>query len=223
METADGKVIVFADTEDNETGDAGPDGKADEAYIVDKQTGKVVGAAHIDPSSGTWVEGTDPDGPSAVGSGTARPAPARPAPARPAPARRRDAPARPPAGPSRQQSAGVVTVEYGGHQIGVEKTIDTDDDGVADSGVVYTDGKAVVLTDTGGDSGAEQATIVDPQTGQIVDVAHVDPQTGRVGGGTGRRGPARPGPGRRRRRPPATGTTGTEHRPGPPAPGRAAA
>ena len=70
VETADGHVIVFADTENNETGAAGPDGKADEAYVVDKQTGKVVGTAHIDPSSGTWVEGTDSDGPSAVGGGT---------------------------------------------------------------------------------------------------------------------------------------------------------
>ncbi len=69
VETPDGKVIVFADTEDNATGDAGPDGKADEAYIVDKSTGKVVGAAHIDPSSGSWVEGTDSSGPSAVGGG----------------------------------------------------------------------------------------------------------------------------------------------------------
>jgi hypothetical protein len=65
-ETPDGKVIVFADTEDNATGAAGPDGKADEAYIVDKQTGRVIGAAHVDPRTGEWVDDADADGPSAV-------------------------------------------------------------------------------------------------------------------------------------------------------------
>ena len=176
VETADGKVIVFADTEDNTTGEAGPDGKADEAYIVDKATGKVVGAAHIDPSSGTWVEGTDSDGPSAVGSesgsgstGTGETGET---------GETGGTTGETTGTSGGQQSAGVVTVEYGGHQVGVEKTIDTDDDGVADSGVLYTDGKAVVLTDTGGDAGAEQVAVVDPETGQITDVAHVDPQTG---------------------------------------------
>jgi hypothetical protein len=56
-ETSDGKVIIFADTEDNETGEAGPDGRADEAYVVDKSTGRVVGAAHVDPRTGEWVDG----------------------------------------------------------------------------------------------------------------------------------------------------------------------
>ena len=67
-ETSDGRVIVFADTEDSETGAAGPDGRADEAYVVDKQTGRVVGAAHIDPRTGGWVEGADTDGSPAVPS-----------------------------------------------------------------------------------------------------------------------------------------------------------
>ena len=58
-ETADGRVIVFADTGDNATGAAGPDGKADEAYVVDKRTGRVVGTAHLDPRTGEWVDGTD--------------------------------------------------------------------------------------------------------------------------------------------------------------------
>ena len=57
METTDGRVIVFSDTEDNETGAAGPDGRADEAWIVDKSTGRVVGAAHVDPGTGEWVDG----------------------------------------------------------------------------------------------------------------------------------------------------------------------
>jgi len=61
-ETADGRVIVFADTEDNESGAAGPDGRADEAYVVDKQTGRVIGAAHVDPATGKWVDGPGPGG-----------------------------------------------------------------------------------------------------------------------------------------------------------------
>jgi hypothetical protein len=72
-ETPDGRVIVFADTEDNETGAAGPDGRADEAYVVDKRTGQVVGAAHVDPRTGEWVEGAGTDGspadPSPTGDG----------------------------------------------------------------------------------------------------------------------------------------------------------
>jgi DNA-binding beta-propeller fold protein YncE len=56
VETPDGTVIVFADTEDNETGAPGPDGRADEAYVIDKRTGQVVSAAHVDPASGAWVD-----------------------------------------------------------------------------------------------------------------------------------------------------------------------
>jgi len=69
-ETSDGRVIVFSDTEDNETGAAGPDGRADEAYVVDKATGRVVGAAHVDPRTGEWVEGVDSDGSPAAPSST---------------------------------------------------------------------------------------------------------------------------------------------------------
>jgi hypothetical protein len=66
VETKSGQVIVFSDTADNDTGAAGPDGRADEAWIVDKATGRVVGAAHLDPETGEWVDGldsTDPAGP----------------------------------------------------------------------------------------------------------------------------------------------------------------
>ena len=56
VETGDGTVIVFADTEDNETGAPGPDGRADEAYVIDKRTGRVVSAAHLEPASGAWVD-----------------------------------------------------------------------------------------------------------------------------------------------------------------------
>jgi hypothetical protein len=69
VETAAGTVIVFADTEDNETGAAGPDGRADQAYVIDKRTGQVVSTAHLDPASGTWV---DADG-NPVGVPIARP------------------------------------------------------------------------------------------------------------------------------------------------------
>jgi hypothetical protein len=62
VETGDGKVIVFADVEDNATGDAGPDGRADQAYVVDKATGRVVGAAHVDPETGGWVDESPQDG-----------------------------------------------------------------------------------------------------------------------------------------------------------------
>jgi len=61
IETPDGTVIVFADNEDNVTGDPRPDGRADEAYIVDKSTGQVVGAAHVDLRTGEWQEGLAPD------------------------------------------------------------------------------------------------------------------------------------------------------------------
>jgi hypothetical protein len=62
VETADGRVVVFADTEDNETGAAEPDGRADEAWIVDKSTGRAVGEAHVDPASGGWVDESGPGG-----------------------------------------------------------------------------------------------------------------------------------------------------------------
>ena len=70
VETGDGRVIVFADTENNETGAAGPDGRADEAWFVDKTTGQVVGAAHVDPRTGEWVDGPDPDRPSSAAGGS---------------------------------------------------------------------------------------------------------------------------------------------------------
>jgi hypothetical protein len=56
VETPDGTVVIFADTEDNATGAPEPDGKADEAYVVDKRTGRVIGAAHLQPGTGEWVD-----------------------------------------------------------------------------------------------------------------------------------------------------------------------
>ena len=57
VETPDGRVVVFSDSADNETGAAEPDGRADEAWIVDKSTGRVVGEAHVQPGTGGWVDG----------------------------------------------------------------------------------------------------------------------------------------------------------------------
>ncbi|HEY6747409.1 MAG TPA: hypothetical protein VI357_17035 [Mycobacteriales bacterium] len=145
VETADGKVIVFADTEDNATGDAGPDGKADEAYIVDKHTGQVVGAAHIDPSSGTWVEGTDQDGPSAVGSGGGEGTGGT--------GQTGTGETGGTTGTSGdQQSAGVATVDYGGHQIGVEKTLDTDDDDTQTTGTGATGSSGRMTVNVNGET-----------------------------------------------------------------------
>jgi hypothetical protein len=60
VERPDGTVVVFADTADNETGAPDPDGRADEAYVVDKRSGRVIGAAHLDPETGEWVD--EPEG-----------------------------------------------------------------------------------------------------------------------------------------------------------------
>ena len=78
VETAEGTVVVFADTEDNETGAPGPDGRADEAYVIDKRTGQVVSAAHLDPGSGSWVstDGEPVNVPDAGGWPAVEPGPA---------------------------------------------------------------------------------------------------------------------------------------------------
>jgi hypothetical protein len=60
VERPDGTVVVFADNADNETGAPNPDGRADEAYVVDKRSGRVIGAAHLDPETGEWVD--EPEG-----------------------------------------------------------------------------------------------------------------------------------------------------------------
>ena len=63
VETQDGHVVVFSDQKNNDTGAAGPDGRADEAFVVDKETGRVVGSAHLDPATGQWVQKPLPSGP----------------------------------------------------------------------------------------------------------------------------------------------------------------
>ena len=37
--------------------------------MVDKQTGRVVGTAHVDPRTGEWVEGADTGGSTSAPSG----------------------------------------------------------------------------------------------------------------------------------------------------------
>jgi hypothetical protein len=103
VETGDGRVIVFADTEDNTTGGGGPDGRADQAYVVDKATGRVVGAAHVDPGTGAWIDESV--------------VPAVEAPAEPA----WEAPAEPaggPAGETAGESAGDAAGHAAGHAAG---------------------------------------------------------------------------------------------------------
>jgi hypothetical protein len=181
-ETSDGKVIIFADTEDNASGEAGPDGKADEAYVVDKQTGQVVGAAHIDPDSGEWVEGVDSDGPGAVpqGGGDTGETGRTGGTGGTGETGETGETGTETTGGTTGSGGGpdVVTVEAGGHTIGVVETVDTDGDGRADSGVVYADGRAIIVTNTDSDPEAEQVAVVDPDTGRVVEVAHVNPETG---------------------------------------------
>jgi hypothetical protein len=224
-ETPDGRVIVFADTEDNETGAAGPDGRADEAYVVDKRTGKVVGAAHIDPASGQWVEEMDPDGAGRADSrsihqdgGGVVPAGADAEPV-PAPAAAVDpetgpvvqAPAADPEpGPETGEWAdgpapgrggstdpgepggtpgggsGTMTVDLGGETRELPAERDYTGDGRPDAAAETADGKVIVFADTEDnetgaadpDGRADEAYVVDKQTGRVLGAAHVDPRTG---------------------------------------------
>jgi hypothetical protein len=180
VETSDGRLIVFTDTHDNSTGADGSDGKADEAYILDK-SGHVVGAAHVDPSTGEWVDGPGADaatGPSVGDSGTGSGTDAGDPPTTDSGTV---------GGASTSADGGeaggtsqppqVVTVEVGGHEIGVAETIDTDHDGRVDTGVLAADGKIVALTDTDGDGDADRATVFD-ESGHEIGAMHVDPSTG---------------------------------------------
>ena len=71
IETEDGRVVVFSDQKNNDTGAAGPDGRADEAFVVDKETGRVIAAVHLDPETGQWMQGSPPE-PSADGADPTR-------------------------------------------------------------------------------------------------------------------------------------------------------
>jgi hypothetical protein len=227
-ETSDGRVIVFADTEDNETGAAGPDGRADEAYVVDKQTGRVVGAAHLDPRTGEWVEGTGSDGPAgdpeptpagagAGGPGVASTETGGPGTGRAATAtdrggaaageagaetgERAEAPAPGPsgelAGPDRPTGvgepaaapgagSGTMTVDLGGQPRELPAERDYTGDGRPDAAAETADGKVVVFADTEDnetgaarpDGRADEAYVVDKQTGRVLGAAHLDPRTG---------------------------------------------
>jgi hypothetical protein len=189
VETPDGRLIVFTDTHDNSDGSDGADGKADEAYILDK-SGHVLGAAHIDPSTGEWVDGPGSDaagagGPGAGDSGAGSAAPTTDsgtvggAPTSGGPGDSGDT-------TGTGHAPQVVTVEVGGHEVGVAETIDSDHDGTNDTGVLEADGKTIALTDTDGDGDADKATVFD-ESGQVIGAMHVDPSTGEwvVDGGSG--------------------------------------
>ena len=151
VETADGTVIVFADTEDNETGAPGPDGRADEAYVIDKRTGRVVSSAHLDPATGAWL---DAEGrPVGVPTGA-----------------RRQSIAVPTADGVEQLPAEHDFTGDGRPDAAVEMPdgrvvvfADTEDN---DTGAPEPDGRA------------DEAWIVDKSTGRAVGEAHVDPASG---------------------------------------------
>jgi hypothetical protein len=179
VETSDGRLIVFTDTHDNSTGADGSDGTADEAYILDK-SGHVVGTAHVDPSTGEWVDGpgadasgsVGSDGPAAGGGSDGSDAPTTDSgTVGGAPTSGGDA------GGTTTEAPQVVTVEVGGHEVGVAETIDSDHDGKVDTGVLEADGKTIALTDTDGDGDADRATVFD-EHGDEIGAMHVDPSTG---------------------------------------------
>ena len=150
VETPDGTVIVFADTEDNETGAAGPDGRADQAYVIDKRTGQVVSTAHLDPASGSWV---DADG---------RPVEAPTGP-------RRSMTVQTPAGDQQVPAEHDYTGD-GRPDAAVEAP-----DGTV---VVYSDSEDNETGAAEPDGRADDAWVVDKSTGRAVGEAHVERGTG---------------------------------------------
>jgi hypothetical protein len=207
-ETPDGQVVVFADTEDNESGAATPDGKADEVYVVDKATGRAVAAAHLDPDSGTWVDSADPDGPSeadraggpevvkvepdAGGASVALTSASADYKAEEAGVVDREPGS---GGPDLDTAAsptttaldgGSMTVEIDGRTQALPVERDYTGDGLPDAATETADGRVIVFADTednetgtaGPDGRADEAWIVDKQTGRVVAAAHIDPRTG---------------------------------------------
>ena len=150
VETADGTVIVFADTEDNETGAAGPDGRADQAYVIDKRTGQVVSTAHLDPASGVWV---DADGrPVGVPTG-----------------RRRSMTVQ--TGDGDEQVPAEHDYTGDGRP---DAAVETGDGRV----IVYSDSEDNETGAAEPDGRADEAWIVDKSTGRAVGEAHVEPGSG---------------------------------------------
>ena len=150
VETADGTVIVFADTEDNETGAAGPDGRADQAYVIDKRTGQVVSTAHLDPASGVWV---DADGrPVGVPTG-----------------RRRSMIVQ--TGDGDEQVPAEHDYTGDGRP---DAAVETGDGRV----IVYSDSEDNETGAAEPDGRADEAWIVDKSTGRAVGEAHVEPGSG---------------------------------------------
>jgi hypothetical protein len=150
VETPDGTVVVFADTEDNETGAAGPDGRADQAYVIDKRTGQVVSTAHLDLASGTWV---DAEG-RPVGSPTGPPRSMTVQ----TPAGERQVPAEHDYTGDGRPDAAVETPD--GHVVVYSDTEDNE------TGAAEPDGRA------------DEAWVVDKSTGRAISEAHVEPGSG---------------------------------------------
>jgi hypothetical protein len=150
VETTDGTVIVYADTEDNETGAAGPDGRADQAFVIDKRTGQVVSTAHLDLDSGTWV---DADGrPVGVPTG-----------------RRRSMTVQ--TGDGDQQVPAEHDYTGDGRP---DAAVETPDGRV----VVYSDSEDNETGAAEPDGRADEAWIVDKSTGRAVGEAHVEQASG---------------------------------------------
>jgi hypothetical protein len=156
VETAAGTVIVFADTEDNETGAAGPDGRADQAYVIDKRTGQVVSTAHLDPASGTWV---DLDG-HPVGVPIARPRSMTV-----------------PTGAGDMQVAAEHDLTGDGRP---DAAVETPDGHI----VVYSDSEDNETGAAEPDGRADEAWIVDKSTGRAVGEAPLEPGSGDLPNGS---------------------------------------
>jgi hypothetical protein len=174
-DAGDGTRIAVTDTDH--------DGRADEAALLDG-TGHVLDTAHIDPTTGEWVQGSDSHTPYGVGeafpgadgatttagTGTADTSTST---GSGDTATTTAADSGPSHGEDRQ-----ITVEAAGRSSEVQATVDTDHDGVNDTAVVQgPDGSQVALSDTDGDGEADRAVLFDAQ-GNVVSTAHYDPSTG---------------------------------------------
>jgi hypothetical protein len=215
-------VIVFADTADTDTGAAAPDGRADEAYVVEKLSGRVLRAARLDPASGTWVDDTaaapaEDTGPDDTAPDDTAPDDTAPDDTAPEHVPLEDVPptatesgsgARedetdPEAGDGARVGGGTMIVRTGGETQRLPATKDYTGDGLADAAVETKDGQVIVFSDTedndtgapGPDGRADEAWVVDKATGRVIGAARVDPETGEWVDGLGTADPSGPGSG----------------------------
>src|SRR4029450_9737317 len=101
--------------------------------------------AYVDPQSGEWVDGTDPDGPSATEGGSGGTTTTPTSDTTPSDTTPTDSGDTDTTGGDTTTTSGetqVVTAEVGGHEVGVAMTLDTDHEGKAERGVIYADGRA---------------------------------------------------------------------------------